>query len=77
MGIKTGNLFDGLRKLMENINANPNKDVICYADDNGFLYGNEIKFLVEMVGKRKLTEKQQAWKRKINWRILNKKRIKK
>lgn len=72
MGISTGNLFDGLRRIMDNPEANANEDLIHYANRMGFLFENEYKFLMQTKNKRKLSPKQLAWKQKINRRILKK-----
>jgi len=78
MEIDTGNIFDGLRKIIKNINANPNKDLINYANKKGFLYGeNEYKFLISLKGKSKLSDKQKSWRKKINRRIINETKVKK
>lgn len=71
IGIDTGTLFDGLRRISENETANPNEDVIKYANERGFLFENEYNFLMETRFKRKLSPKQVDWKKKINKRIIN------
>src|ERR1700739_3981209 len=38
IGIDTGNLFDGLRRIRENPAANPSLAVIAYAESRGFLF---------------------------------------
>jgi len=70
MGIDTGNLFSGLKRIIDNNRATPNFDVIDYADEHGFLYGKEYSFLISIRGKRALSEKQSGWLRKINRRIV-------
>lgn len=72
IGIDTGNLFDGLRRIAEDDTANANADVIEYANERGFLYDKEYDFLISTRLKRTLSDKQRAWKQKINRRILNK-----
>lgn len=71
MNIDTGTLFDGLKRIKDNRKANANEALISYAQTKGFLHESECKFLVETMNKRKLTDKQLAWKEKINNRILN------
>lgn len=71
IGIDTGNLFDGLRRIAADETANANADVIEYANERGFLYDNEYDFLMRTRLKRVLSDRQKAWKRKINRRILN------
>lgn len=70
LGISTGNLFDGLKRIRDDLSANANEAVIDYALKNGFLYENEYKFLQSTKLKRKLSARQIAWKIKINRRIL-------
>ncbi|PCE32345.1 hypothetical protein [Burkholderia ubonensis] len=70
IGIDTGNLFDGLRRIKENPSANPNLAVIAYAEARGFLFDKEPDFLRATVRKRILSSAQKAWKEKINLRIL-------
>ena len=72
IGIDTGNLFDGLRRIAQDDTTNANADVIEYANERGFLYDKEYDFLMSTRLKRTLSEKQKAWKQKINRRILNK-----
>ena len=48
IGIDTGNLFDGLRRIAEDDTANANEDVIEYANERGFLFDKEYDFLVAL-----------------------------
>lgn len=72
IGIETGNLFAGLKRITENDKANANEDLIYHAYKLGYIYENEYKFLMDTRLKRMLSEKQLAWKQKINRRIINK-----
>lgn len=63
LGIDTGRLFDGLKRIANNNRANANEDLIIYAYKFGYIYDNEYNFLVQTKNKRKLTEKQFAWKK--------------
>ena len=71
IGIDTGNLFDGLKRIAKDAAANANEDLIIHAYRFGYIYESEYKFLMETRRKRKLSEKQLAWKEKINRRITN------
>lgn len=71
MGLETGNLFSGLRRIKENPGANPNQDLIEHAYNLGYIFEKEYTFLMQTRFKRKLTAKQKSWKEKINRRILN------
>ena len=71
IGIDTGNLFAGLRRIATDETANANTDVIEYANERGFLYDKEYDFLLRTRLNRVLSDKQKGWKRKINRRILN------
>jgi hypothetical protein len=72
IGIDTGNLFDGLRRLAKDPLANPNIAVIEYAYERGFLFSEkEYSFLKQIARKRSLSQAQTDWKRKINRRIMN------
>lgn len=69
--IDTGNLFDGLKRIAKDPTANANNDLIEHAMRMGYLYGEkEYTFLKQTVRKRILSEKQLAWKVKINRRIV-------
>ncbi|WP_312063537.1 hypothetical protein [Pantoea septica] len=68
--ISTGTLFDGLKRIKKDISANPNQALINYANRKGYLFDNEYDFLISTMKKRNLTDKQKAWKEKINNRIL-------
>ncbi|MDA3832071.1 MAG: hypothetical protein PF495_01610 [Spirochaetales bacterium] len=73
IGIDTGNLFDGLKRIAQDDTANANTDLIEHAYKLGYLYSeNEYKFLLSTRYKRKLSPAQLAWKQKINRRIVNK-----
>jgi hypothetical protein len=69
IGIDTGTLFDGLKRIAKDPEANANLDVIRHGLKLGFIYESEYSFLIETRFKRKLTPKQLEWKRKINRRI--------
>lgn len=71
IGIDTGRLFDGLKRIKDDPKANPNLAVITYAEAKGFLFESELAFLRSTARKRKLTLAQTAWKVKVNRRILN------
>jgi hypothetical protein len=71
--IDTGGLFDGLKRIAADINANANHDLIEHAWRAGYLFGEkEYTFLKQTALKRKLSPSQLAWKQKINRRILSK-----
>lgn len=72
IGIDTGTLFDGLKRIRQDLGANANVALIHYAQQAGFLYEKEFDFLMSTVRKRKVSDRQIAWKRKINRRILEK-----
>lgn len=72
IGIDTGNLFSGLKRIVADDTANANKDLIIHAYRFGYIYESEYKFLMETRRKRNLSDKQLAWKKKINRRITNK-----
>ena len=69
IGIDTGNLFDGLKRIAKDPYANANLDVIEHGHKMGYIYETEYAFLVSTRLKRKLSDKQLEWKRKINRRI--------
>lgn len=71
IGIDSGSLFSGLRRLKSNTLSKPNTAVIEYARKAGYLFGqNEYEYLMQIKSKRRLSEKQQHWLQKINRRIL-------
>lgn len=70
IGIDTGSLFDGLKRIAKDPYANANFDVIEHGRKLGFIYDSEYGFLVETRRKRNLSPKQLEWKRKINRRII-------
>jgi hypothetical protein len=71
IGIKTGNLFDGLKRIAKDHKANANEDLIRHGYQLGHIYWNEYHFLMDTRHKRKLSFKQLTWKEKINRRIVN------
>lgn len=73
LGIDTGTVFAGLKRIAADSSANPNEDLIVLAYKAGYLYDeDEYKFLMQTRNKRSLSAKQIAWKQKINRRIVNK-----
>lgn len=76
--IDTGNLFDGLKRIAKNIDANPNTDLIEHAYRMGYLHDeSEYNFLQSIKRKRKLSDKQMRWKRFINKRIVSQTKVQK
>jgi hypothetical protein len=71
LGIDTGSLFDGLKRIRDDPSANANEAVIEYAQKNGFLFEKEYQFLHSTKLKRKPSGRQLEWKIKINRRILS------
>lgn len=71
IGIDTGNLFAGIKRIAKDNSANANEDLILHSYQLGYIYEKEYQFLMQTRRKRKLSEKQLAWKKKINWRIVN------
>lgn len=71
IGIETGNLFAGLKRIASDDNANANEDLIIHSYKLGYIYEREYQFLMQTRLKRKLSEKQLNWKQKINRRITN------
>lgn len=69
IGIDTGSLFDGLKRIAKDPYANANLDVIEHGLKMGYIYDSEYAFLIHTRLKRKLSDKQLEWKRKINRRI--------
>jgi len=67
--IDTGNLFEGLKRIAKDPYAKANLDVIEHGCMMGYIYESEYEFLVSTRLKRKLSDKQLEWKRKINRRI--------
>jgi len=72
IGIDTGNTFAGLKRIAQDPSANPNEDLIEHAYRLGYIFEKEYGFLMGTRRKRNLSEKQLAWKQKINRRIINK-----
>ena len=72
IGIDTGNLFSGLKRIARDDTANANEDLIIHACKLGYIFKNEYKFLMDTRLKRNLSQRQIAWKQKINRRIINK-----
>jgi hypothetical protein len=70
IGIDTGNLFSGLRRIMDDVSANANEDLILHAYKYGYIYEREYDFLMSTRMQRILSPKQMDWKMKINRRIL-------
>ena len=70
LGIDTGTLFDGLKRIKASSSARPNTALIEYANRAGYLFDKEYGFLTTIKRKRLLSGPQLAWLEKINRRIL-------
>lgn len=77
IGIDTGNIFAGLRRIIDDDAANANEDLIIHAYRFGYIFENEYEFLMQTRRKRILSAKQLDWKKKINRRIVNQTVVKK
>lgn len=71
LGMDTGNIFDGLKRIISDPSANPNEDLIIYAYRQGYITDKDYHFSMDTRKKRKLSGPQLSWKRDINRRILN------
>lgn len=71
LGINTGGLFEGLKRIAENDTANANADLIEHAYKLGYIFEKEYGFLMKTRLSRKISDKQISWKQKINRRIIN------
>ena len=72
IGIDTGNLFDGLKRIAQDDTKNANIDLIMHAYKLGYIYDErEFNFLMSTARKRKLSPAQISWKQKINRRIVS------
>lgn len=60
IGIDTGNLFEGLKRIAQDKGANANADLIEHARRFGYLYDGEYEFLMHTRLKRKLSPKPLA-----------------
>lgn len=71
MGIDTGTLLQGYKRIKNDPDANANLAIIEYAWERGYLTSiREYDFLKDTVRKRKLSPKQAKWKRDANLRII-------
>jgi hypothetical protein len=71
MGLDTGTLFAGLKRIKTDGDAAPNDALIEHANSHGYLYENEYEFLKQTTRKRSLSDKQLSWRQKINKRIIS------
>jgi hypothetical protein len=71
MGLDTGNLFAGLKRITQDPDAAPNLALIEHANQKGYLYDREYGFLTSTARKRILSGAQLSWRRKINRRIIS------
>lgn len=72
MGMNTGTLFDGLKRVRADAAARPNEALIEHSFKRGYIYSEkERDFLMGIRRKRLLSVAQQDWLLKINRRILN------
>ena len=72
IGLSSDKLFSALKRVRKNIENPLNADVVEYALENGFISQRERDFYIDTWRKRNLSEKQMAWRRSINQKILQK-----
>jgi hypothetical protein len=71
IGIDTGSLFAGLKRISLDETANANEDLINHAYELGYIYSEkEYNFLMQTKNKKILSAPQMEWKKKINRRII-------
>lgn len=71
IGIDATNVFNGLKRIKDNLEANMNIDLIVYCEERGLLKDRGFGFLEDTLRKRNLSARQLQWKRNINYRVLN------
>lgn len=70
MGLDTGTLFSGLKRIKQDKDAAPNEALIKHAYSKGYLHDDrEYWFLMGTKRKRNLSAAQLTWRQKINRRI--------
>lgn len=71
MGIEnTKNLFSGLKRITDNLEANTNESVINLATARGVINEKESAFLIDTSRKRYPTNRQINWKIDLNRKII-------
>ena len=63
-------VFDGIKRIQDDIRANTNVALTKHCHQHEILNEKEAEFLFNTALSRKLSEKQLAWKEKLNTRIL-------
>lgn len=71
MGLDTGKLFAGLKRITQDQDAAPNLALIAHANEKGYLFDREFGFLTSTARKRILSAAQLSWRQKINRRIIS------
>jgi len=64
-------LFDGIKRIQADIEANANPALIRYCYQIEVLKEHEYQFLMNVCLKRKFSDKQLQWKKVLNQKILN------
>jgi hypothetical protein len=70
LGIPSGSIFAGLRRIARNTGAALNEAVIEHASERGWINAWEEQFYRDTIRKRKLSQKQRAKRLEINQRVL-------
>jgi len=70
MGLETNILFEGVKRIRNNPIAAPNMALMEYCKQQKWLSDNEQQFLWNIFSKRKLSFRQENWRRDINNKIL-------
>ncbi len=66
----TTKAFHAAKRIIENPSASANKALISFAEEKGVLNESEAKFYQDVWRKRKLTEKQENYKERLNQKLL-------
>ncbi len=70
IGIKTGQIFSGIHRIIESADSNANLDLLAYALAAQIINHREHVFLSDVCRKRKFTDRQASWKRSLNLKII-------
>lgn len=64
-------VFEGLRRICANQLGNPGEDLLILAREKEIISDRDFNFAKDVCRRRKLSDKQKAWKRDIHTRIID------
>lgn len=75
IGMDSSSLFNSIKRIKKDVNRSVSKEALTFYLNKFVINNIEYKFYNDIIRKRKLSDKQRAWKTKINNKIISNERL--